>query len=520
MRERRSKYKACKTIEKDSLATKIKSAAIVLVFTLMLCACSSGEVENKTFSQALSAEMTADTLTESEKNDGLTDISTDETTTNGTNESTDNVSDTITEPTEDTTGTEDITTELSAGTSDNSTTREEETTTKKEAATEKQTTTQKQTTTEKQTTTQKQTMTEKQTTTQKQTTAQEQTTTASSEVTLTDTQRAEKILAQMTLEEKVGQMFIARCPSSDAKELAKEYQLGGYILFARDFADKTKAEVISNISGYQSVSSIPMLIGVDEEGGTVNRVSKYTEFRSEAFKSPQELFSLGGYDLVRSDAIEKSVLLKSLGINVNFAPVADVSTDASNFIYKRTFGQDATATAQYVRTVVSAMNSEGMGSVLKHFPGYGSNEDTHTGIVYDTRDYNTFVTSDFLPFKAGIDEGAGIVMVAHNVVYCMDCEKPASLSAKVHKILREELSFEGVIITDELSMDGVTEYADDDAIAVMAVQAGNDLLCCTNFEEQIKAVIAAVKAGTISEERINESVMRILKLKMSLGILI
>lgn len=223
--------------------------------------------------------------------------------------------------------------------------------------------------------------------------------------------------------------------------------------------------------------------------------------------------------MIASDAVEKSRLLKSLGINVNFAPVADVCTDTSGFIYGRTFGQDAVATAEYIKTVVKAMNSEKMGSVLKHFPGYGNNEDTHAGIAYDNRDYNTFVTSDFIPFKAGIDQGAGMVMVAHNVVSCMDSSYPASLSARVHEILRTELGFDGVIITDELSMEGVKQFADDDTIAVLAVQAGNDLLCCTNFEEQIEAVITAVKNGNISEERINESVIRILKLKISLGIL-
>lgn len=386
-----------------------------------------------------------------------------------------------------------------------------------ESTTEKTTakeTTKEQTTKEKTT---KEQATKEQTTKQ-QTTAQ---TTKKEETTasMTAEQRARKILDSMTLEEKVGQMFIARCPESNAKQLADEYHLGGYILFARDFKNKTKEQVINTISGYQQVSEIPMLIGVDEEGGKVNRVSLYAQFRSEPFKSPQQLFLEGGLDLTKSDAREKSRLLKSLGINVNFAPVADVSTDSGDFIYARTFGKDAASTAEYVKSVVSVMNQENMGSVLKHFPGYGNNEDTHTGIAYDNRSYDSFVKSDFVPFEAGIGAGADMVMVAHNIVYCMDSEYPASLSAKVHKVLREELGFTGVIITDELSMAGVQDFAEDDEIAVLAVKAGNDLLCCTNFEEQIDAVIAAVKNGSISEERINESVLRILKLKISLGIL-
>ncbi len=335
---------------------------------------------------------------------------------------------------------------------------------------------------------------------------------------LTDEQRAAEMVKDMTLEEKVGQMFIARCPQSNAAKLVEKYKVGGYILFADDFKEKTKEQVIINISSYQDASKIPMFIGVDEEGGTVVRVSRFTQFRSERFKSPQKLYAQGGMELIASDAREKSRFLKGFGINLNFAPVADVSTDANDFIYDRTFGKDANETAKYVRSVVEVMNEERMGSVLKHFPGYGNNEDTHIGIAYDNRSYDSFVSSDFVPFEAGIDEGVGMVMVAHNIVYSMDGEYPASLSAKVHKILRDELGFDGVIITDDLSMDGITQYTGDSEAAVLAVKAGNDLLCCTNFEEQIPAVIEAVRNGEILEEQINESVIRILKLKMKLGI--
>jgi beta-N-acetylhexosaminidase len=160
-----------------------------------------------------------------------------------------------------------------------------------------------------------------------------------------------------------------------------------------------------------------------------------------------------------------------------------------------------------------------MGSVLKHFPGYGNNVDTHTGIAYDNRTYETFLNSDFLPFQAGIDSGANMVLVSHNVVSCMDSQTPASLSSQVHKILREELKFTGVIITDDLAMDGVRNFAEDTKIAVQAVKAGNDMLCCTDFEVQIPAILEAVKQGEITEERIDESVLRILELKISLGII-
>ena len=331
--------------------------------------------------------------------------------------------------------------------------------------------------------------------------------------------RAQEILDGMTLEEKVGQMFIARCPETDAAQLAADYHLGGYILFGRDFKDKTAEQVTTDIQSYQDAAEIPLLIAVDEEGGTVNRVSSNPNLRSSPFRSPQSLYSEGGLELVRSDAQEKCRLLESLGININFAPVCDVSQDPADFIYDRTLGRDAQETSQYVAAVVETMAEEGMGSVLKHFPGYGNNTDTHTGVAYDDRPYDTFLTSDFLPFQAGIAAGADMVLVSHNIVSAMDEASPASLSPEVHRVLREDLGFTGVIVTDDLVMDGVRDFAGDDEAAVLAVQAGNDLLCCTDFQTQVPAVLAAVESGEITEEQIDAAVLRVLTMKLRLGIL-
>lgn len=331
--------------------------------------------------------------------------------------------------------------------------------------------------------------------------------------------KAQELLDGMTLEEKVGQMFIARCPETDAAQLAADYHLGGYILFGRDFKDKTAEQVTTDIQSCQDAAEIPLLIAVDEEGGTVNRVSSNPNLRSSPFRSPQSLYSEGGLELVRSDAQEKCRLLESLGININFAPVCDVSQDPADFIYDRTLGRDAQETSQYVAAVVETMAEEGMGSVLKHFPGYGNNTDTHTGVAYDDRPYDTFLTSDFLPFQAGIAAGADMVLVSHNIVSAMDEASPASLSPEVHRVLREDLGFTGVIVTDDLVMDGVRDFAGDDEAAVLAVQAGNDLLCCTDFQTQVPAVLAAVESGEITEEQIDAAVLRVLTMKLRLGIL-
>lgn len=329
----------------------------------------------------------------------------------------------------------------------------------------------------------------------------------------------EELLSTMTVEEKVGQMFFVRCPDTGAVEAVSQYKLGGYILFGRDFKDKTAEQVRNDISSYQSASGVPLLIGTDEEGGTVVRASSNPNLFSHRGLSPQALFAEGGMDSIIQDARQKSVTLLGLGVNVNLAPVADVSTDPNDFIYDRSFGQDAQATAEYVSNVVKTMDAEGIGSVLKHFPGYGNNVDTHTGVAIDERPYETFQTSDFLPFTAGIQAGADAVLVSHNVMSCVDNQLPASLSPAVHNELRSTLGFQGVIMTDDLAMDAVAAYAGDQSPAVMAVKAGNDMIITTDFQTQIPEVIQAVKSGEIDEAQIDQSVTRVLQWKYDLGLL-
>lgn len=340
------------------------------------------------------------------------------------------------------------------------------------------------------------------------------------ELTTTNNElQAEEIIESMTLEEKVGQLFFVRSRDDLAITDIETYHLGGYVLFAKDFEDKSIEDVKDTIGTFQETSKIPMLIGVDEEGGVVNRLSKYPQFRSAPFQSPQALFEQGGFDLILSDTTEKTLLLKSLGINVNLAPVCDVSTNPKDFIYNRSFGQNAKVTAEYVKTVVTEMNRLSMGSTLKHFPGYGNNVDTHTGIAIDERTYDSFIEKDFIPFQAGIESGAGSILVSHNIVKCMDENLPASLSPSVHNILRDELNFSGVIMTDDLYMDAIKQYSNDEEAAILAIKAGNDLLIATDFDVQIPAVINAVKNNQITEERINESVKRVLLWKLNLGII-
>lgn len=341
----------------------------------------------------------------------------------------------------------------------------------------------------------------------------------------------DEIISNMTLEEKVGQMFIARCPNVDAAIYAQNYQMGGYILFGRDFENSDPETIRETIQSYQDSVKIPMIIAVDEEGETVVRVSQYKAFRDEPFDSPRNLYNKGGMELIKKDAKEKSEFLLDLGINVNFAPVCDVTRTEGMFMYDRSVGLDGEGTAEYVKTVVEEMEKLHMGSVLKHFPGYGDNEDTHIKEANDPRSIENFYETDFLPFQAGIEAGSDIVMISHVIVNCMDDKMPASLSPKVMRILREDIGFNGLTITDELSMGALSQSTNENSrkalegikndgdVAVAAVIAGHDLLCSTYFLEQIPAVVQAVKDGRISEERIEESVRKILQYKRDMKII-
>lgn len=331
---------------------------------------------------------------------------------------------------------------------------------------------------------------------------------------------AKNILEKMTAEEKAGQLFFVRCPADSYEkqfEYIDKYSLGGYILFSEDFKNKTPDELKNNINSYQKASKIPMFIGIDEEGGDIVRVSKFSQYRSEPFESQKTMLSKG-YEYLKEQISEKAGFLKEYGININLAPVADVSDNTEDYIYYRTFGVDSEETAKAVKCVVETNNKLNFSSVLKHFPGYGNNEDTHSGIAYDKRSYDDFEKNDFIPFRAGIAAGADAVLVNHNIIECIDPNLPASLSAEVNKVLREKLGFDGVIMTDDLSMKAITDYTNNENPALTSFEAGNDIILQSDFSDGFNAILEAYRSGRISEERINESVLRILEWKIRRGI--
>ncbi len=329
------------------------------------------------------------------------------------------------------------------------------------------------------------------------------------------------VFSAMTIEEKVGQILFVRCVENELIDELMEKQPGGVLMFGRDFEGLTKKEVKTKINTYQKKSRIPLVIGVDEEGGTVVRVSSNPKLVPEKYESPQKIYKKGGMEALIENSSEKSRLLRELGITMNLAPVADVCTDSEDFMYDRSMGVDAEETAECIKNIVDSMKVNGMASCLKHFPGYGGSADTHTGSAVDERSALSFrqitentdgikTGGDFIPFRSGIAAGADCVLVAHNTVKNLDSKYPASLSPEIHNILRNELGFDGVIMTDDIAMGAVADLED---VYIMAVNAGNDLIITTDYDTAYNQILSALYDGRISMDTIDSAVRRVLRLK-------
>ena len=328
----------------------------------------------------------------------------------------------------------------------------------------------------------------------------------------------QQIVADMTTDEKIAQILLVRYQGDNSEQLMSEYSFGGFTMYAGDFENETPDSVKAEISAVKSAAITTPFIAVDEEGGDIVRVSKFSAFRSEPFPSELTL-AQGGSDVIKDNSREKAELLLSLGINFNLAPVADVTDNPDDYIYSRTFGVDAEKTGDFTADVVSVMNDCKIGCCLKHFPGYGTNKNTHTGISVDERSAESFENCDFIPFEKGIAAGVPAVLVSHNIITAYDGNYPASLSPKMHDILRNKLGFDGVIVSDDLGMDAITLYSGEESPYVLAVLAGNDLLCTTDWQTSVKDITAAVESGKITSDRLDESVKRILEMKENLGII-
>ena len=333
-------------------------------------------------------------------------------------------------------------------------------------------------------------------------------------------------ISVMPLEDKVAGLFIISpealtgfrtvSQAGDAtQEALGKYAVGGLIYFSHNIEDKEQlSQMLSNTV---AMSKYPMFLGVDEEGGSVSRVA------NSAIEVAQvgDMLTIGesGDTTAAYEAgITIGSYLKDLGFNLDFAPVADVVADASSSPLKeRSFGAEPSLCADMVSNVVEGIQGTSVSACLKHFPGIGdSKEDTHERKVETTKTLDEMRKSDFIPFQAGIESGVDLILVSHITASSVDTEgTPSSLSRiMITDVLRTELGFEGVVITDALDMRAISDYYTSEEAAVNAILAGADMLLMPeDFEAAYDGVLAAVQDGRISEERIDESLRRIYRIK-------
>lgn len=345
------------------------------------------------------------------------------------------------------------------------------------------------------------------------------------------------IVEGMTLREKIGQLFIVNLELLDTgkgnyyehQEFTEEmagnlnlYKPGGVIFFARNMADREQTRKL--VCDLQENTKIPLFISVDEEGGSVARIGNNTNMRTTRFPTMEVIGATQGEEYAYTMGATIGSEIRELGFNLNFAPVADVKTNSFNTeIGDRSFGDDPEKVASLVKEMVKGMQQQDISATLKHFPGHGdAGKDSHQGPVNVENDLNRLRSVEFLPFRAGIKAGADCVMVTHlSISRVTGTVEPASMSSLIiEQILRQEMGFQGIAITDAMDMGAITEVYEPGEAAVKAIQAGMDVvLMPVDLEEAYNAVLEAVKEGEISEERINESVSRVIRTKVKRSII-
>ena len=329
-------------------------------------------------------------------------------------------------------------------------------------------------------------------------------------------ERADQYLQKMTLEEKVNQIFCPKYNKTAVEGIMNNTVPGGFVLYREHF-NYEEGEIRKYITELQNSSmdktGLPLVIAVDEEGGIVNRISPIHR-KAGSFPSPQNIYKDSGIEGILKIDQEKRDLLRKFLVNVNLAPVADISYNSKDYMYSRTLGQSPNITADYIAKDVEGYVQDNFTCCAKHFPGYGNNTNTHENIAIDNRSYEIFEKEDFLPFKAAIKNKIPMILVSHNIVKCKDDVYPASISKNWVGILRNDLNFSGIIVTDDLSMDAITKYAGNESSAILAVRAGNDLVITNEYPKHRKDVIEAVKAGNITEEVINKACKRVIAWKI------
>ncbi len=327
-------------------------------------------------------------------------------------------------------------------------------------------------------------------------------------------------IGSMTLEEKVGQLFIVRPEAVEAT--AVKCPVGGVVLFAEHI--QTPEQAASYIKELQAASEIPLFIAVDEEGGRVARIANNENFTVKKYESMKDVGASG--DVTDAEEAGRTIggYLSEYGFNLDFAPVADVNSNPDNVVIgNRSFGSNPELVSGMVNAAISGFHSRNIMTCVKHYPGHGdTNGDTHTGYVSVDKTWEELLECELIPFKGAISAGTDMIMVAHvTVPKVTENDVPASVSYElITEKLRGELSYDGVVITDAMEMGAITEEYSSEEATVLALKAGVDIvLMPENFEEAYIAVCDAVKSGELSEKELDLHVRRVLALKNKYGVI-
>lgn len=359
--------------------------------------------------------------------------------------------------------------------------------------------------------------------------------TGTGEVTDPMYEQAMQIATGLTLEQRVAQMFMitpdaltgvsgATRAGDSTRAAFAQYPVGGLVYMSANLTgpDQT-TEMLSNMKNFsQDTVGLPIFLGVDEEGGTVTRIASNQEFGVTDVGNMSAVGASGDAQNAYNAGSTIGTYLNNLGFNMDFAPVADVLSNPDNAVVKdRSFGSDSQLVADMVCAEMNGLNEHQIAPVIKHFPGHGATSgDSHDGVVTIEKSLDELMTNELIPFQQAINSGASFVMVGHISVSAITGDNtPASLSnAMVTGVLRDQMGFHGVVITDAMNMGAITAgYSSADA-AVAAINAGVDIILMPDdFKGAYQGVLDAVANGTISEERINESAARIIKAKLMIN---
>ncbi len=347
----------------------------------------------------------------------------------------------------------------------------------------------------------------------------------------------EDVLKDMTLDEKIGQLFIIRLEALDPDyvsdiasgdiishqsltsemiETYKKYPCGGITLFSRNIVNKIQLKDLT--SDIHNLNIISPLICIDEEGGNVTRIASNKNFDVEKFPTNEEIANEYDPSYACYEASTISSYLKEYGIDVDFAPVSDINTNLNNkVIGKRAFGSDPNIASEYIVNYINGLHANNIASCIKHFPGHGdTSNDSHADLVYTYKTWEELLDEELITFKSGIDNNTDMVMLGHiSTPNVTNNDLPASLSSEIISKLRNELNYNGIIITDSFEMGAISKHYLSKQAAVLAIKAGVDIILMPeNYIEAYDGVKEAVLNNEISIERINESVRRILSLKI------